>query len=139
MHFYLIRIREFHSGELNRMRMMITLSLLLNIVVLVPVCYGLITDAAWAQESYGQSSAARGILLSVYVAILLVSLGLLFRGDLKFVAALILVQIIYKVTTPLTVGTFHNPVVISNLLIAAFHAVTLFLIYAQESPNKNGA
>ena len=118
---------------------MITLSLLLNAAVLVPVCYGLITDAAWARESYGGASAARGILLSVYIAIGLVSLGLLFRVDAKFVAALILVQIIYKVTTPFTVGTVANPVVISNLLIAAFHTVTLFFIYAETPPNKNGA
>ena len=119
--------------------MMVTLSLMLNIVVLTPVCYGLVTDAVWARESYGGSTAARGILLSVYIAIGLVSLGLLFRGDLKFVAALILVQIIYKVTTPFTVGTVANPVVISNLLIAVFHTVTLVLIYAETSPNKNGA
>jgi hypothetical protein len=111
------------------MRTMITLSLLLNIVVLAPVCYGLIADAAWARESYGGSTAARGILLSVYIAIGLVSAGLLFRSDAKFVAALIFVQIIYKITTPFTVGTLGNPVVISNLLIAAFHSLTLFFIY----------
>jgi hypothetical protein len=111
---------------------MITLSLLLNIFVLIPVCYGLITDAAWARESYGESSAARGILLSVYIAIELVSLGLLILGDVKFVAALILVQIIYKLTTPFTVGTFQNPVVVSNLLIAAFHTPTLLLIWKRR-------
>jgi len=42
---------------------------------------------------------------------------------------LLLVQVIYKITTPLTVGSFENPVVISNLVVAAMHAVTLTLIF----------
>lgn len=111
------------------MKILIVLSLALNVAVLLPVCFGIITDAAWARESYGESTAARGILLSIYLAIGLVSLGLLFRREPNMVAALILVQIIYKLTTPFTVGTIANPVVVSNLLIAVFHSVTLFLIY----------
>jgi hypothetical protein len=43
-------------------------------------------------------------------------------------AALLSVQIIYKVLTPFTVGTFKNPVVVSNLLIAALHAWTLRIL-----------
>jgi len=41
---------------------------------------------------------------------------------------LLLVQILYKVTTPFTVGGFTNPVVISNLFVAALHLITLYLI-----------
>lgn len=108
---------------------MLYISLVLNIAVLVPVCAGLILNREWVKECYGDWTQARGILLSVYLAIGLVSLGLLFLPDPKFVAALILVQIIYKITTPITVGTVRNPVVMSNLLIAAVHAVTLFLIW----------
>ncbi len=108
---------------------MITLSLMLNIVVLAPVCVGLMTNASWARGAYGDATAARGILLSVYLAIGLVSALLLFLHEPKLVAALLLVQVVYKVTTPLTVGTLRNPVVISNLGIAAFHAVTLALIW----------
>ena len=111
------------------MRVMINLSLLLNIAVLAPVCAGLIADASWARASYGEASAARGILLSVYLAIGLVSALLFFVREPKLVAALLLVQVVYKVTTPLTVGTLANPVVVSNLGIAAFHAVTLALIW----------
>ena len=44
------------------------------------------------------------------------------------VAALLAVQIIYKLTTPFTVQSLSNPVVLSNLAIAAFHAVTLWAI-----------
>jgi hypothetical protein len=45
------------------------------------------------------------------------------------VAALLLVQVIYKLTTPFTVGSFTNPVVLSNLAIAAFHSGTLAVIW----------
>lgn len=111
------------------MRAMIRLSLLLNILVLAPVCAGLVTDADWTRTSYGDATAARGILLSVYLAIGLVSALLLVVPEPRAVAALLLVQVAYKLTTPLTVGTFANPVVVSNLAIAAFHAVTLATIW----------
>ena len=110
------------------MRKLIRISLLVNIGVLVPVCVGLITDASWAQQSYGASTPARGILLSIYLAICAVSAVLLVRPHPLLVAPLLLVQVIYKVTTPFTVGNLANPVVISNLLIAALHSVTLVLI-----------
>ncbi len=108
---------------------MITLSLILDIVVLAPVCAGLISNPNWVRGTYGDATAARGILLSVYLAIGLVSALLLFLPDPKLIAALLLVQVVCTVTTPLTVGTLRNPVVISNLGIAAFHAVTLILIW----------
>jgi hypothetical protein len=109
-------------------RRMVWLSLCLNIAVLVPVCAGLLLSAAWANWSYGEATAARGILLSMYLAIGVTSALLLLRPDPMLVAPLLLVQVIYKLTTPLTVGTLANPVVLSNLLIAAVHAVTLTLI-----------
>lgn len=111
------------------MRALIFASLGLNILVLVPVCLSLLTKADWTLPACGPESAARGILLSIYLAILLCSAGLLFKPIPAMVAALLLVQIIYKVTTPLTVGTFANPVVISNLGIAAFHSLTLWSIW----------
>jgi hypothetical protein len=107
---------------------MIVTSLLVNICVLIPVCFGLLTDTPWATEGYGIASPARGILLSIYVAILFVSFGLLFRRDPLLVAPLLLVQVLYKFSTPFTVGTITNPVVISNLGIASLHLVTLGLI-----------
>lgn len=111
------------------MPVMITLSLMLSIVVLAPVCAGLITNAKWARIAYGDATPARGILLSVYLAIGLVSALLLFLGEPKLVAALLLVQVVYKVTTPLTVGTLRNPVVVTNLGVAAFHTATLVLLW----------
>lgn len=110
------------------MKKMIVTSLLVNVCVLIPVCFGLLTDASWAADAYGLASPARGILLSIYGAILVVSVGLLFRRDPFLVAPLLLVQVLYKFTTPFTVGTVANPVVISNLVIASLHLVTLALI-----------
>ena len=112
---------------------MITLSLLLNIAVLVPVTGSIITNAGWAEAAYGPSSPARGILLAVYLAILAGSAALLWKPLPAMVAALLLVQIAYKLMTPFTVGTLGNPVVLSNLAIAAFHAVTVALIVRSAS------
>lgn len=110
-----------------------TLALILNIAVLIPVCLGLITNASWATEAYGGSTPARNILLAVYMAIAITSALLLFIGDLRMISALLLVQVIYKVMTPFTVGTIGNPVVVSNLFIAAFHAATLIVIWGRIS------
>ncbi len=108
--------------------MLITLSLLLNIVVLIPVCLSILMNAAWANSAYGPDSPARGILLSIYLAIMLLSALLLVMGNPLLVAPLLLVQIAYKVTTPFTVRSVRNPVVVSNLAIAAFHCATLWTI-----------
>jgi len=112
---------------------MITLSLLLNVAVLVPVTYGIVTGSDWAAEAYGPESPARGILLAVYVAILAGSIGFLFRPVPDLVAVLLALQIVYKLISPLSVGTIQNPVVVSNLAIAAFHSVTLILIVNRAS------
>lgn len=110
------------------MRFLIYASLGLNIFVLVPVCHGLLNKADWTLAAYGGDTAARGILLSVYLAILAVSVGLLFKPVPAIVAALLLVQILYKFSTPFTAG-LGNPVVTANLAIAAFHSITVWVIW----------
>lgn len=111
---------------------MIWISLAINILVLVPVCAGLLGNMSWTQSAYGAPSAARGILLSIYLAILVVSILLALLLAISpssqwtdMAIALFAVQVAYKVTTPFTVGTLRNPVVISNVLIAAVHAATI--------------
>jgi hypothetical protein len=111
------------------MKRLIVFSLLFNIAVLLPVCAGLMTDARWSQLSYGEATPARGILLSVYLSLLIASFLLLASRNPRSVAALLAVQILYKMTTPFTVGTLHHPVVISNLGIAVFHTITLLSIW----------
>ena len=107
---------------------MILISLIANVLILIPVCICLIWDTPQISSAYGSHSPARGILLSVYGAILLISIALLFKPLPILVAPLLLVQILYKITTPFTVGSFTNPVVISNLVVAALHLITLYLI-----------
>ena len=108
---------------------MLTISLLLNIVVLIPVCIGIVSNAAWVQSAYGQRSPARDILLSIYIAVALISAALLYFQNVLMASSLLAVQIIYKVGTPWTVGNLRNPVVISNLVIAAVHTATLGVIW----------
>ena len=108
---------------------MISLSLLLNIAVLIPVCLGLATNASWARQSYGEDSPARGILLSIYISIAIASVALLAISIPEAAVALFFVQIVYKVTTPFTVRSIKNPVVISNLFIAGVHILTLITVW----------
>ena len=102
------------------------LSLIINILVLIPVCSGLFLKANWAVDSFGIETPARGILLSIYLAILIFSVVLLFKFDAKMVIALLSVQIIYKFLSPFVVGTLTNPVIISNIFIAAFHSFSVW-------------
>jgi hypothetical protein len=88
------------------------------------------SNAAWTTSAYGEATPARAILLSVYMAIGLCSGLLLIRREPKAVAALLLVQVLYKVTTPLTVGTVTNPVVASNLIVAVVHTATLVCLWS---------
>ena len=50
-----------------------SLSLVLNIAVLVPVCLGLTLNTAWAIGAFGPRTEGRSILLAMYGSILLVS------------------------------------------------------------------
>jgi len=108
---------------------MITASLILNIVVLVMVCAGLISDAERVQKSAGPFTPARGVLLAMYLTIAIASVLLLVVQDPKLAFGLFFMQIVYKVLTPITVKTIRNPIVISNLLIAAFHGVTVVTMF----------
>lgn len=108
------------------MTWMPVLSLVLNILVLIPVSCSLIGQAAWTEAAFGPRTPARGILLSIYLTILLASTALLIHPVASLVAGLLAAQILYKITTPITVGTLRNPVVVSNLAIAGFHGVTLW-------------
>lgn len=110
------------------------LSLLLNILVLIPVCSGLFLKADWVVDFYGLQTPARGILFSIYLAILFCSAMLLFKFDSKLVMALLSVQIIYKLLSPIMVGTITNPVIISNVFIALFHTYSVWkIILSQKS------
>ncbi len=111
------------------MQTMIYISLTVNILVLVPIVVLMAIKSPLVDHAWGAFTAARGILMSIYLAILLASVLLLFVPVATFVVALLSVQVIYKLTTPLTVGTFKNPVVVSNLVISVVHIATLVSIF----------
>lgn len=110
-------------------------SLGVNVAVLIPVVLGLLQDAPWAREAYGPPAPGRQILLAMYLAILALSVALLFFRHPQVAMGLLLAQILYKLLTPVTVGTLMHPVVISNLAIATLHAVTV----ATLLPTARGA
>ena len=127
----------------------VRISLVVNVVVLITVCIVLIAFSSSEPVIYawGPSTSGRGILLSVYFAILFVSILLLGlhvycsnRSAIEhMVVALLTTQILYKITTPATAGP-SNPVAISNLAISILHAVTLSLLlqrYKSRSSPKN--
>ena len=105
---------------------MLTLSLILNILILIPICYLMLTNNVRIVETLGEFNPARGILLAIYITILIASIGLLIFPDTKFAIALLLMQIVYKLLTPVTVKTLKHPFVISNMLVAIVHIVTVY-------------
>jgi hypothetical protein len=111
------------------MQTLIYISLAVNIVVLIPIVVLMSIRARLVDKAWGPFTEARGILLSIYFAILVASVVLVFFPAPALVAALLAVQVIYKVTTPFTVGRWGNPVVLSNLGISVVHIVTLVSIF----------
>lgn len=105
---------------------MITASLILNIAVLIPICYFMLTNNSRMVKTMGEFTPARGILLALYTTILLASILLLFFLDEKLAFALFCMQIVYKLLSPFTVKTLKHPVVISNIFIAIFHTLTIY-------------
>ncbi len=105
---------------------MLTISLLLNVLVLAPICYLMLTNNVRMVETLGEFNPARGILVAIYMTILIASIGLLIFPDTKFSIALLLMQIVYKLLTPFTVKTLKHPFVISNILVAIVHIVTVY-------------
>ena len=123
---------------MGRVKYFVRASLVVNVVVLIAVCTVLIAFGTSDEvvRVWGPPTAGRGILLSVYFSILVVSTLLMWlhvycvdRAAIEhMVAALLATQILYKITTPATAGA-SNPVAISNLAISVVHAVTLFLLW----------
>jgi hypothetical protein len=87
----------------------------------------MITNNFRMVKTLGEYNPARGILLAMYISILIGSIFLLIAPDKKFIIALLAIQIVYKFLTPFTVKTIKHPFVISNILIALFHVLTLYI------------
>jgi len=116
------------------MHTLVTISLAVNIVVLIPIVILMLIKSPLVDHAWGTFTAARGILLSMYGTILVLSCALIVMPVPAFAVALLLMQVIYKITTPFTVGSFTNPIVISNLVIAALHVGTLVALLPHAIP-----
>ena len=115
--FSLYRI-SLQNQDQSKMNLVLIIALAINIVVLLPVIVGFILDAHWIIQAYGPKTPARQILLSIYLAILVLSIALILMPNSQIIITLLTIQIIYKITTPFTVNSWRNPVVVSNLIIA---------------------
>lgn len=104
---------------------MLFVSLIINITVLIPICYFMLTNNTRIVKTLGEFSPARGILFAIYIMILTVSVYLLIFPNKEFIVALLSMQVIYKILTPFTVKTLKHSFVISNILIAIVHTITL--------------
>lgn len=114
---------------------LLTLSHLVNVIIVTIIPVLIARDAPAMRASYGPDSAARRILACLYATIAVASAVALIaqlNGDLalSLVIASVLfpMQITYKLLTLPAVG-WTNPVVKSNLAIAALHAVTLSVLW----------
>lgn len=111
------------------MKTMIRVSLGVNILVLTPILFGMAIGSPIIDRVWDEYTASRGILSSLYFALFVLSVILIIKTIPVFVVPLLATQVIYKLTTPFTVGDLMNPVVLNNLWIAALHLVTLWVIY----------
>lgn len=113
---------------------MLYLSLIVNILVLAPLVWALSLNSGGMAEAFGPDTPARRILASVYLTILMMSLALLAalgfsKHDITpYAVTLLVLQVLYKVTTAFALGLGH-PVVSANLAISAVHVATLVVVY----------
>lgn len=111
------------------MKALIYTSLSVNILVLTPILILMAIKSPAIEHAWGVPTESQGILMSIYFSIFATSVLLLFFTIPEMVFALLSVQVIYKITTPITVGSIVNPVVISNLVISGLFIVTLISLF----------
>jgi hypothetical protein len=102
-------------------------ALIVNLVVLVPVTVLLLVGGRFTVSWWGQITPSRGILLAVYLSFISSSVLFLFWPLEPAIITLLALQITYKILSAFTVRVMSNPVVIANLLVAAFHTGALVL------------
>ena len=115
--------------------LIVTLSHLVNVVVVTIIPLLILQNAPAMTAVYGPDTPARRILACLYATIAMASgVALLAqfafgRPELSVQIALVLfpMQIAYKLATAPAVG-LRNPVVISNLAIAVLHSASLAVL-----------
>ncbi len=109
----------------------ITVSHLINVLVAGVMALLLMSNERHMKKVFGEVTPARQILSSFYFAIAVASLVALIAPQYSIVIASVLfpIQILYKLSTLVTVSSKSNPVIWCNLLISIFHAISLYIIY----------
>jgi hypothetical protein len=111
----------------------ISVSSILNIIVLVPVISVILLNIVQVERVWGVNQPSRQILVSLYLALLVATVGIYFlKGKTKMIIAVTIfsLQIIYKTLTAfLVVNSLSNPVVLSNLAINVVHISTLYIVF----------
>ena len=109
---------------------------LINITVTGTLVFLFLSGSQGTDISYGLDAPARRILACVYAAIGLARLATLIilavygatPAFVNFSISLFAIQILYKCLTAVALGLGH-PVVISNLVISAVHAASIFALW----------
>ncbi len=110
------------------MKKMILASLITNVAVLIPVCGGLLLDASWVADVYWfPQRRERHPPVSVRRTTRCLD-GPTVQAGADARRTVAAVSRVYRLTTPFIVGSFTNPVVISNIVSSAMHLTTLGLI-----------
>ena len=107
---------------------MASASLIINILVLIPVYFGLMFKISQFDRVFGPDSTARQILSCIYLAILSLSLSIYIfpKYTTEFLIPLLSIQVFYKLMSVVLIKDKKTPVLWFNLLIAIFHSVTKF-------------
>jgi hypothetical protein len=81
---------------------------------------------------FGADTEARRILACLYIAIAVASIVAVVNESwlVQIVTVLFPLQILYKVLTIFAVQDIRNPIVISNVVIAVLHVISLFVLFS---------
>ncbi len=109
----------------------ITISHIINVLVAGTMALLLMIDEPHMKKVFGESNPARQILSSLYMSIAVASLVALIYPQFSITIALVLfpLQILYKLSTLITVSSKNNPVIWWNLVISIVHVMSLYTIY----------
>jgi hypothetical protein len=108
---------------------MIIAALIINILILFPVCLGLHFRLHRFDRVFGEDNTARQILTSIYLAILTLSIAILLNPQTRitFAIPLLSLQVIYKIISVILIRDKKTPVLWFNLAVAIFHSVAIYV------------
>lgn len=106
---------------------MLTVALIVNVVVLVPLVVAMTIGGKSTTRVLGTLTPARSNLLAVYLAFLATSILFALWPLEPGIITLLAIQISYLVLSAFTVRVLTNPLVIGNLLLACFHVAALVI------------